>query len=508
MDAPKVACVDIPALPLQLVFRAQPGWRLDPIAVVEAERPLAAVQWLNQPAQRAGIRRGMKLGQARALCCQLRAETVPERQVEAAIDELFEALTAFSPAVEPAADPPGLFWLDPSGMKTLFGTYLNWAQAVYGALAQRGFRAAVVVGFSRYLAFAIAKTTPHALVLSDPAEERRLACEVRLGRLDLPAKLYADLALLGIDTLGQLLNLPQGELKLRYGSQAAELHDRASGQGGAPLRPRERAEPLRAEQQIDPPDDNHTRLLFALKGLLDPLIDRAAAQGEAVAALQLVLRLDHALPHPDRVALAAPTLNAALMLDLIRLRLGASELAAPVEQLELQLETVPVHPSQLGLLYQAPRRDLDAAARAIARIQAAFGPDSVTRARLRNAYLPEAAFCWEPISRAHLPKPTPPERALPLVRRVFTRRIAPPTLPFSLQEGTGLNCDYSYDKTAAVVSSQGMGTAICGPYRIAGGWWKRRVERDYYFVETADQQILWVYYDRPRNRWVLHGVVE
>jgi protein ImuB len=175
--------------------------------------------------------------------------------------------------------------------------------------------------------------------------------------------------------------------------------------------------------------------------------------------------------------------------------LASISLAAPVEQLELQLETVPVHPRQLGLLFQAPRRDLDAAGRAIARVKAAFGADAVTRARLCAAYLPEAAFRWEPLGEVRAPSLARPENEQPLVRRVFTQRI-PMTAPgWSRQTG---------------VSGKRMGDVqrVYGPFRVAGGWWKRRVERDYYFVETPEEQILWLYYDRPRNLWVLHGTVE
>jgi protein ImuB len=34
------------------------------------------------------------------------------------------------------------------------------------------------------------------------------------------------------------------------------------------------------------------------------------------------------------------------------------------------------------------------------------------------------------------------------------------------------------------------------------------VRRDYYFVETRRGELLWVYYDRRRRGWFLHGRVE
>jgi protein ImuB len=47
-----------------------------------------------------------------------------------------------------------------------------------------------------------------------------------------------------------------------------------------------------------------------------------------------------------------------------------------------------------------------------------------------------------------------------------------------------------------------------GPYRVSGGWWKRLVERDYYYAETDHGDLLWLFYDRPRKRWFLHGVLD
>ena len=44
-----------------------------------------------------------------------------------------------------------------------------------------------------------------------------------------------------------------------------------------------------------------------------------------------------------------------------------------------------------------------------------------------------------------------------------------------------------------------------GPHRVSGGWWVRTVERDYYFVTTEAGEILWVFYDRVRRAWYLHG---
>ena len=47
-----------------------------------------------------------------------------------------------------------------------------------------------------------------------------------------------------------------------------------------------------------------------------------------------------------------------------------------------------------------------------------------------------------------------------------------------------------------------------GPYVVSGGWWNRPIHREYHYAETQKGDLLWVFYDKPRRRWFLHGRVE
>jgi len=85
------------------------------------------------------------------------------------------------------------------------------------------------------------------------------------------------------------------------------------------------------------------------------------------------------------------------------------------------------------LFTERPTRDLDAANRALARLRAEFGDESVVCAKLTDGHLPEARFTWEPLSRVKLPACPEHGRREPksdavktLVRRVAAkpRRLA------------------------------------------------------------------------------------
>jgi protein ImuB len=60
----------------------------------------------------------------------------------------------------------------------------------------------------------------------------------------------------------------------------------------------------------------------------------------------------------------------------------------------------------------------------------------------------------------------------------------------------------------AWLGRKGAIETMFGPARVATSWWATSAERDYYFVETRTGEILWIFYDRVRRSWFLHGRVE
>jgi protein ImuB len=465
------------------------------VVVVADDRPQAVVLWANARARRQRILPGMTFAAARNLASTLRADVVSTSRIDAAVDELTVALCNFSPRVEPAPGQPGVFFIDPSGLVPLYGSYEHWSHSILTELSRRELSATVVVGFHRYRTYALARTRPGACVLPDARHEARLAARVPLSHLDISPSLRDNLLVLGVRTLGELLALPATELRARFGPEAARLHANASDRW-APLQPRPLTSPVCTELQFEPPDDDHTRLLFSLTGALHDLMGQLVARGQAMSALKITMKLDHAPDHDAFLEPAAPTVEVPLVVDLMRLRLESLRLPAGVEGMIVQLEGIEATQRQLALFRAQQKRDLDAAQRALARVRARFGERSVSHARLRAAHLPEASFRWDPVERVSFPQSPPesPDEPPPLCRRIYARPLPLPPRPRHEPE--------------AWLGRRGAVRAMHGPYRVSGGWWVRTVERDYYYAETQHGEILWVYYDRPRRRWYLHGEVD
>lgn len=500
----RVACLDLPALPLQALLRARPAWRDVPAAVLARPDLQAELLHVNTAARRRGLAPGMRHAAALALVPELHAEAPDEALRTGVAAELLALLLRRAPRVEPGE--PGVFWIDPSGLVRLFGDLDRWASGLLDSLKHAGFVGGLVVGFHRHRAHALARVRRGALVLDDPAQEEALTAQVPLARLELPADLQASMRQLGVHHLAGFLSLPPAELRARFGAAAAAAQARFLAPPPA-LRPALPPEPLRECFELEQPDDSRERLLFALRPRLDRLLQRLAAGGDALAALELDLELEHAPTLRTQVEPAAPAGpgDARQVVELLHLRLAGIELAAAVVRVVMTAVGVRARGEQ-GQLLPGTGRDLQAASRALARLRAAFGEQAVTRARLRPAHLPEAGFTWEPVAQASCPKVQDMAAnhhaalaAPPLCRRLLPRPRPLPPWPGADDDGTWLG------STGLV---RGAVIHMDGPYRVSGGWWARTVERDYYFAETSAGDIAWVYHDRARARWFLHALLD
>ncbi|WP_337289084.1 DNA polymerase Y family protein, partial [Candidatus Methylomirabilis sp.] len=486
-----------------LLLRCHPEWAIHPVAVVTEDKPQGLIRWINSSARKAGVRPGLRYAAGCSLAADLRAGVVPPTEINGAAEAIIERLRRFTPEIEPSAEEPGVFWLNGAGLTRLYPSYEAWARLIAADLNGVGFRATVVVGFTRFGTYAVARAQNGTVALNDPVDERAAIRQVRLECLEIDPDLRDTLAKLGVTTVGAFLALPAGGLLTRFDEAAYRLHRMASGELWTPLQPLKPQESIRQRLLLDNSETDAMRLLFRIKGLLHPLLKALAVRGEALAGLTLRLQLDGGEQREEQISPAAPTLDPVQLLDLIRLRLEIVELPNGVVEIELEASSVLALAEQHRLIVERPRRDLEAANRALARIRTTFGDEAVGRVRLADAHLPEANFRWEPLKQGlgvrseesggapetRNPKPETKERSL--VRRIFAKPV-----PLRLPPGSTLH----------------------GPYIVSGGWWGRDLSacghaqagthRDYYFAETRHGELLWVYYDPHRSRWFLHGTVE
>lgn len=537
------ACVDVPGLPLQVLLRREPGWVRVPAVVIDVDRPQGRVTQVNAAARRRSVRPGMRYAAALAVEPALRAGVVDAVAVEEVVAEVVKQLRSFSPVIEPSAEEPGVLWLDVTGIEGVFDSLQAWADGVVRALAGIRLRASVAVGFDRFGTYALARAGRGAQVVASPEEERVRSGGVSLDLLQVAPRMRAALDQLGVTTVAALRQLPEGGLLDRFGSAGQELQKFVSGTAGGAtdsLVGVPEREPVTDAFELDPgaPPLDAPALLQVLAERLPDLCAELVRRGQALRVVRVRLALDDTagggreygveefgrstlanVPAAKRggpegeagadfetvVRPAAPTLDVAQILDLLRLRFEGAELAAAVVGCSLEVEGVRATRAQLELFGTQPRRDLAAANRAFARIRAEFGDSSVRIAALRDAHLPEGSFRWQPLTQLMVPERPAGEAGcevvprLQLVRRIFAR---PGLLPRDRREpdgwfAAGLAC--------------GPVQRTFGPYVVSGGWWRVGAQdehRAYHFAETGRGDLLWIFQDRRRRRWFCQGVVD
>ena len=485
--ADRTACINIRALPLQLLLRSHPEWRERPVAVVEEEKPLSPVLWLNAVAVRNGIRPGLRYAAALSLDRDLCAGTVSEEELRAAVRQVHGELDRFSPRVEPCGDEPGIFWVDAGGLGWLYSSLEDWAGQMHATLSRLELSASIAVGFGRFGTYAVAKAKDAVAVLPSVEAEEAESRKVRLLDLQIEPKLRERLDKLAVYTVGDFLALPGERIARHLGGQARELYRFAAGDRAMPLQPRTLPEPLRARMELDANESDAPGLQFRVSQLLAPLLKAAGERYQAAAALRLAFRQENGERYRCRIQAAEPTLDARILLELVGLHLETVSFPFPPVELALEVEGVGVTAEKLNLLQENPDRDTGSAMRALARVRAEFGPGSVLTAQLESGHLPEARFAWRPFGKLTAASPRP------VAVRVLVRRAhASPRI----LEDQPVNW---------------QAPPAPGPppeHLVSGGWWVREVRRDYRFVDTGRGETLWVYYDHRRARWYVQGRVE
>jgi protein ImuB len=493
----RLACVDVPAFPLQLLLRQHPDWKELPVAVVAEDRPQSLLLWVNERARQSRILPGQRYAQALSLSSSLRAGTVAQQDIAKETLSLVDRLRHYTPEIEPSIETPGTFWLNAQGLERLYASLEDWAMAVRKDLATSGFFSTIVVGFTRFGTYAVAKSIPGAKVFQDIGEENAVARRVKLERLSIEPGVRDAFEKLGVRTVADFLRLPAKGLLKRFGIEAHRLHRLAAGDLWTPLQPHPVNEPLERQFLLDAPDSDAERLLFLIKRMLDALLAELASRGKALTELTLRLLLDREGSYGERIRTAAPTVDSAQILGLVRLRLETLRLDSGVVALHLTVCGTKVDAEQSLMFTQKPRRDLEAGSRAFARLRAEYGDQIVMRARLLEGHLPQASFRWEPMEEVTLPAPRKTSHPRLLVRRIYRRPLLLPHRARHEPDGWLLRG-----------LEHGPVTRFDGPYVFSGGWWSGGVHRDYYFVNMHRGEVLWVFYDRKRRRWFLEGRVE
>jgi protein ImuB len=369
-----IACLLIPGFELRAALRSRPRLALEPAALAPEPGEDPVLGPVTAVAEEAGVKPGMRLGEALATCPSLvlvdRDPATVEQEWEAVLRRLEDAGFAVDPVEH------GIVVFETRGVERLYG-------GVQPALE----RALVAVGSSwdprigaatrRFTALAAASVArPGQALLVAAQEEEGFLEPLPLSLLPLAPDRYAELEGLGLRSLGDLAALPDGAVAERLGVEGRTAWRLARGGRRAKVRGRRPASELAEALTFPDAVANELTLRRALGSLLERLLARPERAGRPFRKLALAARL------VDGGSWRRVTTLRDAIADLPRLRaaLGPKlqELPAPIVELRLEAVELAEHTGQqLALVEPAGEEAVVRLREGLKQVRASTGTGSV-----------------------------------------------------------------------------------------------------------------------------------
>ena len=474
--------LELPALPLQLVERAQAAPLPLVIGEGPAQRPVVACA--NAAARASGVREGMAVAAAKALAGDLKCvdrDPAAERQ---SLERLAGWAAQFTPAV--SVEPTGLV-LEVEASLKLFGGLAKLLAALRGGVRALGLQATLGIAPTPLAARAFARAESRGIPVRSCAAladlPARLA-DLPLFLLEWPGRSLELLADLGVVRVKDALALPRAGFSQRFGTEALAVLDKLAGRVPDPRLPY--APPARFHARLELPAeaDGVEAILFPLRRLLAEMEGTLRGHGAGVQSLDL--HLEHGSSGHTHVVLAfaTPEREADFILAIAREKLGRLQLAAPTIGIRLAAGRLQPFAPREGTWLPGREERAVGRARLIERLAARLGPGRVFGIALAEDHRPERGWKVPPAASS---------------RTRFEGGARPVWL---------LNRPQRLVAGAEGPTLQGKLEILAGPERIETGWWDGEpVSRDYFVAANPGGEAVWIYRERrDPGAWYLHGV--
>jgi len=514
MASPRLACLLLPLFPLAARLRSEPELVREALVVVAGNGNAARVVAATRLARAAGVRPGLTLPQARALCPKLVARPRDGECERAAQESLLEVAEGFSPRVEDAGE--GTAYLDLEGLERLYSRgpdatpELDLARSLMAAADAAGLPARVGIASSK-LAARIAAGLPEPPVIVPAGEEAAFLAPLPLQRLAPEVDVAGTLERWGVRSVGDFAKLPPSRVASRLGRTGRELHATARGIDARPLIPREPPPAFHEGMSLEWPLVALEPFLFVGRAALDRLCQRLESRGYAAIRLELALRLEPDGHQERAIDLPAPTCDVKTLLTLVRLELEARPPGAPVAGFSFAAHPDRPREAQLSL-YGPAALSPDKLATTLARLFALLGPERVGSPRPVDGHSPER-FALVDFS----PPPPPEVRREPRAGRglLAVRVLRPPVELEVITNGSAEGEAPVEIRTPASEAAakrprvEGEVKVASGPWGLEEDWWAEDpIGRDYWDVELAGRGLYRIYRERATGVWYADGIYD
>ena len=460
-----VACLLVQHLPVHVERRADPTLAQQPLIVGGRPWDPRAVLDCCPRAVAAGVRPGMRLAQAEALCPTARFVSSREHLYRDTHDVLIATVQRFTPRVETAG--LGLVYAEATGLQRLFGPEAELGRKM-AIEATNDVRLPVQVGLAgtKFVAEQAATAArPGGGCVVPAGEERVFLSPLPLSVLPIDLEMVRRLEMLGVHTLGALAALPRVAIVGQFGPHAGWPHDLAGGIDPRPVRPDAPPLAIQARRAWDEPLANQQDIHTQLGQMAAEIGEKLAQRGYQAEGLRLVLIDRREQRHAAGMAIKPPSAEIAKLARLAHQVMEENKLAQAARLVTaITLITYPLRPAHLGavqpgLLGGARDHRLQQLREVLRGLRTRFGELVVVVAALVAP-----------------PPPCPIQVTL-----------SPQGLPRAL---------IWHGRIHQV-------SAVYECWRERRRWWGVPVERDYYRLETTLGEAKWVFHDLREGQWLM-----
>lgn len=466
-----------------------------PTAVTEHNRVIIC----NTSATAIGIEPGMALATVYALSkeiCTIERDAEQELQI---LKQLAQWAYQFTPQVT-LHQPNGLL-LDIHGSLKLYKGLDNLLLCVTKALKSKCFHYHIALAHTAKAAWVLCHSSLSNNSIINAVfdyETQTIQKKKLLHVLNQVAIQYLDITdvekekidNLGIQTIGELLRLPQAAIGKRFGMELIIYLQQLSG---------ERSD---IQDSISVEDKFYSHLYFIdgltscdmlllpIKKLLVELANFLTARQLHCTKITWQLHLLNKKMSSIEITLMRPQNNYLTFLYLTRLKLDHVVVTDPIEMISLTTNNFSAAQLKNHVLFDDPNNQHDLA-ELLNKLSARLGKDACHGIQVNNEHIPELA--WQPCDSYKLLENDKQPATI--------EQQALPTHPLWLLEKrkiirTNKNHLYWHGKL----------TLLNGPERIDNYWWRQHQQRDYFIARHANGSLYWIYRDLKNNHWYLQGV--
>lgn len=458
-------------------------------ALVTRMRGADRICCLNQDAEARGVRQGMGLADARALCPDLLTRPANPAADTRALEALRRWAVRYCPWV--ASDGHDGLMLDITGAAHLVGGEEALTQDLTARLAQMGFEAHIAIADTRGAAWAVARFAGGGIVAEGKTAQALMPLPLAALRLD--PETVDGLERLGLRILRDLTQVPRATLAHRFGTAPLQRLDQALGQMSDPLGPAAVPPVLAVRLSLPEPIGLLSDMEAALERLLERLCGHLRISGLGARKLHLELVRSDGKTLWLEIGLARPMRDPGPMAQLFNRALEGVDAGFGIEHMRLsapEAESLPTEQiTTSGAQAQDDLADL------LTRLCNRIGFENVHRYLPADSHIPEKAYT---IAAAAYSAPAggwpeAPPRPLLIFRPEAisgTGRTVPPQFRWR-----GLHWKV---------------IAASGPERITPEWWMddpdwRTGLRDYWRIQTDRGARLWLYHTPQNDGWYVQG---